>query len=157
VQHGSHAEFNKSDRNGPSALIGLERFCKSCGGLASRHSVFHQVEPLQRGHMIDQTGLEYADCPLQSERRVPCQGMDVGDVIAKHSSLSDFAFRPTPIFNVDKFNVDKARVRPVLPGMGIFSFSYLLSPAPVSDGSTSADLAGASVSTFTMLEQPYAA
>jgi len=35
----------------------LERFCKSCGELASRHSVFHQVKPLRRGHMIDQTGL----------------------------------------------------------------------------------------------------
>jgi len=34
----------------------LERFCKPCGELASRHSVFHQVKPFRRGHMRDQTG-----------------------------------------------------------------------------------------------------
>jgi len=37
--------------------LGLERFSQSCGELASRHSVFHQVKPFRRGHMIDQTAL----------------------------------------------------------------------------------------------------
>jgi len=36
----------------------IERFSQSCGGLASQHSVFHQVKPFRRGHMIDQTGLD---------------------------------------------------------------------------------------------------
>jgi len=43
----------------PTAVWGgpLERFSQSCSALASRHSVFHQVKPFRRGHMIDQTGL----------------------------------------------------------------------------------------------------
>jgi len=45
---------------------------------------------VRRGYMIDQTGL------------VPCQGLDLGYVIAKRPPLSDFALRPTRIFKIDK-------------------------------------------------------
>jgi len=68
----------------------VERFCQSCGELASRHSVFHQVKLSRRGHMRDQTGL------------VPCQGLDLGYVIAKRPPLSDFALSPTRIFKINE-------------------------------------------------------
>jgi len=51
-------EFGESCRVRRDAPdVTLERFRKSCGELASRHSVFHQVRPSRRGHVIDQTGL----------------------------------------------------------------------------------------------------
>ena len=40
-----------------ATTLRLERFSQSRRALASRHSVFHQVKPFRRGHMIDQTGL----------------------------------------------------------------------------------------------------
>jgi len=75
----------------------LERFCKSCRGLASRHSVFHQVKPFRRGHMRNQTGA--------------LSGLGFG----VRPPLSDFAFRPTPNFRVDDARVESfvVNMRPV--------------------------------------------
>jgi len=66
-----------------------ERFCRCCRELASQLSVLRQVKPFRHGHLRDQTG------------RVPCQGLDLGDVIAKHPPLSDFALRLSLNFRAD--------------------------------------------------------
>jgi len=65
-----------------------------------------RVETRRENPTIDRFAADDREAINRSIRgecaRVPCQGLDLGRVLTKRPPLSDFAFRRTPIFRVDK-------------------------------------------------------